>query len=62
MAFITFILPTYKPQSYIYDCINSFASQSSSKDAFELVIVLNGPKELELLTLQQDNYSQTFNN
>lgn len=45
MIFLSIILPTYKPQSYIYDCINSFASQSSSKDVFELVIVLNGPKE-----------------
>lgn len=42
--FVSIIIPTYKPKDYIVRCIESLANQSLSKDKFELVIVLNGPK------------------
>lgn len=42
---ITIIVPTYKPQAYIYECLNSILSQTIHKDRFELIIVLNGCDE-----------------
>lgn len=42
MKKISVIIPTYKPGSYLEDCVESFASQSLDKDLFEVVIVLNG--------------------
>lgn len=42
---LTIILPTYKPQTYIYECIRSLENQTCSKNEFELVLILNGDKE-----------------
>lgn len=42
---ISVIVPTYKPQEYIWDCLNSIKNQTFSKDDFELILVLNGCKE-----------------
>ena len=42
---ISVIIPTYKPQSYIWDCLNSLKNQSFDKSKFEIVIILNGCKE-----------------
>ncbi len=39
---ITIVLPTYKPGEYITECIESLASQTLSKERYELIIVLNG--------------------
>ncbi len=41
---ITVIIPTYRPQSYLYECVNSILAQSLSHDEFEIIIVLNGDK------------------
>ena len=45
MIKLSIILPTYKPQHYINECIDSFINQSYDKKYFELVVVLNGPKD-----------------
>ncbi len=42
---ISVIIPTYKPNSYIWKCIDSICAQTLSKDLFEVLIVLNGCDE-----------------
>lgn len=42
---ISVIIPTYKPQDYLWECLDSIASQTISKDNFEVIIILNGPKD-----------------
>lgn len=39
---ISVIIPTYKPQDYIWECLNSLTKQTFSKKKFEVIIVLNG--------------------
>ena len=39
---ITVIIPSYKPQEYLKECIQSIAQQTLDKSQFELIIVLNG--------------------
>jgi len=42
---LTAIIPSYKPQSYVWECIDSLAGQTLDADLYEIIIVLNGPKE-----------------
>ena len=42
---ISVIIPTFTPGSYIFDCLDSIRNQSFNKDKFEVIIVLNGPKD-----------------
>lgn len=42
---ITVIIPTYKPQEYIFECLDSLASQTFPYEMFELLIILNGCNE-----------------
>ncbi len=42
---ISVIIPTYKPQGYIWECLDSLVAQTFPKDDFEVVLVLNGCKE-----------------
>ena len=39
---ISVIIPTYKPQKYIEDCLESLKNQTYNKHEFEIIIVLNG--------------------
>lgn len=39
---ISVIIPTYKPQSYLWECLDSLDSQTYSKKEFEVILVLNG--------------------
>ena len=39
---ISIIIPTYKPQTYIWECLDSLRNQTFAKDKFEVIIVLNG--------------------
>lgn len=39
---ISVIIPTYKPQSYLWECLDSLRSQTLSCDKFEVLLVLNG--------------------
>lgn len=39
---ISVIIPTYKPQDYLWECLTSLINQSFSKNQFEIIIVLNG--------------------
>ena len=39
------VIPTYKPQSYLWDCLDSMVAQTLPKEDFELILVLNGCSE-----------------
>lgn len=45
MADISVIIPTYKPSEYLWQCLDSIASQELPKEAFEVIVVLNGCNE-----------------
>ena len=45
MPKISVIIPTYKPDYYIWECLNSIVSQSLDKGNYEVFIILNGDKE-----------------
>lgn len=42
---ISVIIPTYKPQNYIWECLDSLSNQSFPKRDFEIVLILNGCNE-----------------
>lgn len=42
---ISVIIPTYKPDKYIWQCLISVKQQTLSKSEFEIIIILNGCKE-----------------
>lgn len=42
---ISVIIPTYKPQEYIWDCLHSLAVQTLSSENYEILIILNGCRE-----------------
>lgn len=42
---ISVIIPTYKPNYYIWECLNSIKEQTLNKNLFEVLIILNGEKE-----------------
>ena len=42
---ISVIIPTYKPDEYFYECLNSFTKQTFSVERFEVLVILNGAKE-----------------
>lgn len=42
---ISVIVPTYKPQGYLWECLNSIYNQTFPKKDYELVLVLNGCNE-----------------
>lgn len=39
---ISVIVPTYKPQQYLWECLNSLKKQTLADGEFEVLIVLNG--------------------
>lgn len=42
---ISLIIPTYKPQDYLWQCLDSVKNQTYPKKDFELILVLNGCNE-----------------
>lgn len=45
MIKISVIIPTYKPKSYLQECLKSLAEQTFTKTDFEIILVLNGCNE-----------------
>ena len=43
--FISVIVPTYKPQKYLWECLSSLDKQTFSHSDFEVILVLNGCNE-----------------
>lgn len=42
---ISVIIPTYKPQAYLWVCLDSMVAQTFPKEEFEVILVLNGCTE-----------------
>lgn len=42
---ISVILPTYKPQDYLWECLESLRNQTLNQTEFEVLIILNGCRE-----------------
>lgn len=42
---ISVIIPTYKPQEYLWKCLDSLNTQILCKNLFEVILILNGCKE-----------------
>ena len=42
---ISVIIPTYKPQNYLWECLESLKMQTFPKGDFEIILVLNGCNE-----------------
>lgn len=42
---ISVIIPTYKPQDYIYQCLDSLCQQTMDTQSWEVIVVLNGCDE-----------------
>tara|TARA_R110001592_G_scaffold56347_1_gene171866 strand:+ start:6254 stop:7066 length:813 start_codon:yes stop_codon:yes gene_type:complete len=42
MIDISIIVPTYKPQAYLYECLDSLSNQISISFKYEVIIILNG--------------------
>lgn len=42
---ISVIIPTYKPQAYLCECLDSLVNQTIEKGLFEVILVLNGCTE-----------------
>lgn len=42
---ISVIVPTYKPQGYIWECLDSIKNQTFPREQYELILVLNGCNE-----------------
>lgn len=63
---VSVIVPTYKPQAYLWECLESIYRQTLPKSDYELVIVLNGCKEpfnvqiIKWLSKHQDMQVQFF--
>lgn len=63
---ISVIVPTYKPQAYLWECLDSIYNQTLQKSDYELVLVLNGCNEpyktqiLEWLSKHKDLKVQFF--
>lgn len=45
MLDISVIIPSFKPQSYLYECLKSLKGQTFDHKRFEIIIILNGCKE-----------------
>lgn len=44
-ADISVIIPTCRPQGYLYECLESLARQTFSPERFEVLVVLNGGRD-----------------
>lgn len=42
---ISVIIPSYKPEGYIWQCLTSLKNQTFEKERFEIILILNGCKE-----------------
>lgn len=50
---VSIVIPTYKPGTYLWDCIDSIYKQSIGLEKFELLIVLNGCHEPYLKNIRE---------
>ncbi len=61
---ISVIIPTYKPQDYLWRCLDSLACQTIDYNTFEIILVLNGCKEpyySRIIEYMTKNYQLNIN-
>lgn len=42
---ISIVIPSYKPEGYIWQCLTSLKNQKFEKERFEIILILNGCEE-----------------
>lgn len=42
---ISVIIPTYKPQGYLWECLDSLCNQDIARQEYEVIIILNGCRD-----------------
>lgn len=42
---ISIIIPTYKPQGYLWECLDSIREQTIVRESYEIILILNGCNE-----------------
>ncbi|MBS4767021.1 glycosyltransferase family 2 protein [Alistipes sp. kh20] len=42
---VSVIIPSYKPQNYLWECLESIQIQTMPQDEFEVILILNGCRE-----------------
>ena len=42
---ISVIIPTFRPESYLFECLDSLRKQTLHADLFEILLILNGKKQ-----------------
>ena len=60
---ITVIIPSYKPQSYLWECLDSLKNQTFPKDRFEIYLILNGccePYKEDIETYIATDFGENF--
>lgn len=60
---VSVIIPTYKPQDYLYRCLNSLLRQTLDKSQYEVILVLNGcnaPYSSQIYGYLADNNADTI--
>ena len=45
MMQISIIIPSYKPGEYVFECLDSIMDQTLDISLFEVIVVLNGPRD-----------------
>lgn len=59
---ISVIIPSYKPQEYLYKCLESLINQTLNSDEFETIVVLNGYREPYFEKIQKYNKERSNGN
>ena len=42
---VSVIVPSYRPQDYTLECLDSLRQQTLSPESFEVIVILNGPRD-----------------
>ena len=42
---ISVIIPTYRPQAWLFECLDALDRQTLPKERFEVIVALNGPAD-----------------
>ncbi|MCQ2311367.1 MAG: glycosyltransferase [Paludibacteraceae bacterium] len=50
---ISVIIPTYQPRDYLWQCLDALRQQTLPSNQWEVILILNGPKEPYLSAIQE---------
>ena len=57
---ISVIIPTFRPQDYLWECLDSLFSQTLPKDQYEVIVILNGEREPYHEMIQKNYYRKKY--